>query len=90
MAVDKRYNDLISGLLERVMDDGCAHVIQKQLRRWYGRQRLTSTTWRDLEERWQEITDGEAGQLHRVWGSGGYFFLRGDKIKLIADEADEE
>jgi hypothetical protein len=93
MGMERHHSDILTSRLETVMDEGCAHVLFSELYRWYGRQKLAARTWRDLEERWQEISEGELGPLYRikVKGARGFFLLAGgDRIVLISDEAGEE
>jgi len=90
MGMQRHHSDILTSRLETVMDEGCAHVLFSELYRWYGMRKLAARTWRDLEERWQEISDGESGSLHKIKGAGGLFLLAGDRMGLISDEAGEE
>lgn len=88
--MEKRYDDLLTTRLENVFDQGCAHVLWSELYRWYGVQRIAARLNRDLESRWQDISEGKAGQLYRVKGGDGLFLFRGDRIKQISKDNDEE
>lgn len=86
----ERHHDYeLSRRLETVFDEGCVYVLKSELRRWYGR-KIAARTLRDLEERWQEISGGEAGPLKRIGNAGGIYLLAGDRIDLISDEQAED
>ena len=72
------------------MDEGCGHVLRSELLRWYDKQRLGVRVWRDIEEHWQELSDGEAGPLMKLRGAGGFFLLRGNSVVPVAEDGDEE
>jgi hypothetical protein len=72
------------------MDEGCAHILKSELHRWYDKKKIAARTYRDLEERWQEISEGQSGPLHRVWGAGGVFLLASDRVQSLAEEPEEE
>jgi hypothetical protein len=90
MGMERHHSDILTNRLEMVMDEGCAHVLRSELYRWYGKKKLAARTYRDLEERWQEISEGDSGPLYRIWGAGGFFLLAGDRMGLISEEAGEE
>jgi len=68
--------------LERVLDRGCAEITDRELRRWYGQERVGVTVWRDIYERWMELhPDPEAEASILTAGTGyGYIFMRGDGL----------
>jgi hypothetical protein len=88
--MQRHHEDMLTARLERVMDEGCVHVLRNELYRWYGRSKLAARTYRDLEERWQEISDGNEGPLQRIKGAGGFFLLAGERMAPISEEAGEE
>ncbi len=73
--MDKRHQDNLTTRLEGVSLMGCAHIDWQELYQWYGVQKLAARTYRDLEDRWQALTDGEDGNLMMVKGRGGIFLF---------------
>jgi len=88
--MERHHEGVLTSRLEMVMDEGCSHVLRSELKRWFGKKKLAARTYRELEERWQEISEGEAGPLYRIRGAGGYFLLAGDRMALISEEVGEE
>jgi hypothetical protein len=87
--MERLHDDLLTVRLETVLDEGCAHVSRRELRRWYGK-KLAARTFRDIEQRWQEVSEGTEGPLYRIQGAAGYYLLAGDRMGLISDEVGEE
>jgi len=90
MDIQKRYDDLLTNRLEQVIDAGCVFVLKAELRRWYGKQKIAARTYRDLERRWQELTEGELGQLKCVRTSAGFHLIPEEWIRPIVSETDED
>lgn len=68
--------------LEQVIDRGYAEITDKDLRRWYGQERIGVSVWRDIYERWMELhEDPQAEMVTLTAGTGhGYVFMRGDGL----------
>ena len=84
----KRHAETLRNRLERVLDAGCAHILRTELYRWYEVKKIAAGTYRDLEERWQEVSEGEHGDLKTVKGEGGIYLFAEKAIKALG-EGDE-
>ena len=82
--MEKRHQDLLALRLEDAYLNGCSHVSWEELYHWYGVQRIAARTYRDIEARWQNLTDGKAGRLMKIDGRGG-IFLYGEKHATPVD-----
>lgn len=83
--MERRHTDLVMNRLEDAAINGCAHITWNELYCWYGVERIAARTYRDLVERWQEITGGENGELMKVEGRGGIFIFGSEHSKPVAD-----
>lgn len=59
--------------LETLQELGACQIRIAELKRWYGRERLTKGVWVDLLENWEEISKGD----------GGIFIGQGDGIYTL-------
>lgn len=88
--MEKRHQDALTLRLEEVMNKGVTHVLDAELYLWYGVQRMAVRTWRDINTRWAELTEGNEeyyGKLMKIEGAGGKFLVAGNSVvPLIADE----
>jgi hypothetical protein len=82
----KRHDNILTSRLETVSIAGCAHILWDELYLWYGIQRITVTIYRDLEARWQELTNDKQGALMKADGSGGLFLVAYNNTNLVIDE----
>lgn len=73
--MERRYEELLTARLEDAALHGCSHITLNELRSWYGVGKLAARTWRDLCERWQEVTNRKEGQLMGVSGRDGWFIF---------------
>ena len=71
--MEKRHQDSLTSRLEDAYFNGCAHISWNELYHWYGVLKIAARTYRDLETRWQALTDGQRGRLMKVEGRGGVF-----------------
>jgi hypothetical protein len=86
--MERRHDELLTARLEDALLNGCSHITWNELYHWYGVQKIAAGTWRDLTNRWEEVTEGEkAGQLKMVEGKGGIFLFDGNKAKAINPDA---
>ena len=83
--MEKRHQDSLTSRLEDAYYNGCSHITWVELYNWYDVQKIAARTYRDLEVRWQSITDGSAGRLLKVEGRGGIYII-GDKTTSLVDE----
>lgn len=83
--MDKRHQDSLTNRLEDACLNGCSHFSWDELYRWYDVQKIAARTYRDLEARWQDLTEGEAGRLMKVEGRGGIFVF-GEKNAEKVDQ----
>lgn len=72
----RHTNELLSRL-ERILDIGCAEIRNYELLMWYEQDRVTVSIWRDIADRWEELTDESPLFVGRsdgvwvlVWGAG--------------------
>jgi len=70
--MDKRHQNALTSRLEDAFLNGCSHITWNELYRWYGVQKLAARTWRDLQTRWEDISESES-RLMRIEGRGGIF-----------------
>lgn len=86
--MEKRHEGTIISRLEDVFLNGCSHITDKELSHWYAVQRKGIELYRDLERKWQEISNGEKGELMKVNGRGGiYLFAEKDIEQLDVSNA---
>ena len=81
--MDKRHQDNLTNRLEEAHLVGCSHIDWQELYFWYGVQKIAARTYRDLEERWQALTEGKAGKLMKINGRGGIFLFGGEKAEAV-------
>ena len=81
--MERRHDELLTARLEEVMLNGSSHITSNELYHWYDVQKLAANTWRDLKNRWEEVTEGKAGPLKMVDGLGGIFLHDGNKSKFV-------
>lgn len=88
--MDKRHDNLLTAKLELVVNAGVAHVLWNELYSWYDVQKIAARTWRDLNQRWDELTDGDEGRLMKIEGAGGIFLIAEDEVKPLFEEKNAE
>lgn len=77
--MEKRHQDELTTRLEDAFLNGCSYISLAELYCWYDVQKIAALTNRDIESRWQKITNGKAGRLMKVEGRGGIFIFGEDK-----------
>lgn len=76
--MEKRHSDTLTNRLEHVLDGGCVYILWNELRRWYEVKKVAAGTYRDIAERWNELSEGKDGPLQTVQGyEGFYLFAKG-------------
>lgn len=83
--MDKRHQDSLTSRLEDAYINGCSHISWSELYHWYGVQKIAARTYRDIEARWYDVTEGEVGKLMKVEGRGG-IFIYGEKNAAPVDQ----
>lgn len=57
--MEKRHENTLTSLLERVAFEGFASRPKWQIARWYGQSNFTLNIRRDLRERWKSLINDE-------------------------------
>lgn len=60
--MDRRHSDMLNSRLEEILTKRCTYISWNELYLWYGAQKLAAMSYRDLEERLQEISAGKTMQ----------------------------
>jgi hypothetical protein len=81
--MEKRHDELLTTLLETVLNAGVAHVLWAELYRWYGTQKIAARTRRDLAQRWSEISEDKYGELQQVVGRDGIFLMPAEWVQPV-------
>lgn len=74
----RRFVGELNFRFDQVEDIGFAVVTEKELLRWWERQRITRSVWQDLAERWKERFDNPLkiaqlnGRYILAWGEDGW------------------
>jgi hypothetical protein len=68
------------------LDAGCAHILWNELYRWYDVRKIAAGTYRDITERWQEISGGKGGDLRRVRGEDGIHLFAEESIESLSGD----
>lgn len=96
--MDRRHSDLLNSRLEEILTNGCTYISWNELYLWYGVHKLAAKSYRDLEERWEEISTGRTmrngeplGSLHFVQApimrnTPGAYFFGADMVQVLTDE----
>ncbi|CAN7367155.1 hypothetical protein [Massilia sp. LjRoot122] len=70
--MQKEHDYELTRRLEQILTDGSTFISWNELYLWYGVQKIAAATYRDLANRWEEISDGYTvgkaplGELHFV------------------------
>lgn len=70
--------------LERVKDLGSCEIRLAELKKWYGRERITKSVWMDLIEQWTEISNNDSSLLIGP-GEGIYTIIYNDGLSVPDD-----
>lgn len=85
--MDKRHQDSLTSRLEDAYCNGCSHISWSELYHWYDVQKIAARTYRDLENRWQALTDGQRGRLMKVEGRGGIFVFGDSSARPVEENS---
>ena len=83
--MNKRHQDLLTNLLEKAYFAGIAYVTWNEIYHWYNIARLGALTRRDLEDRWEDISQGMAGRLMAIEQKDGVLFAEGSVRPVVND-----
>lgn len=85
--MQRPHEENLTRRLETVMDIGMVFIYWSELRRWYDAQRISITTYRDIEKRWEELTKSKSGHLMSVYGSSneGIWLFSENSMKKVRD-----
>lgn len=82
--------------LEKIITDGCAFISWNELYLWYGMQKLAAGTYRDLANRWAEVSEGyligdePLGELNFVQSpskvSAGMYLFGSNMPRVVSDQ----
>jgi hypothetical protein len=92
--MQKRYDETLTARLELVEDTGCAYVAWDELYRWYEVRKIAARTYRDLQQRWDEIEPKEKerkkGRLMCVARHDGVFLFSETDVHALGSEANDK
>ena len=71
----KRNDDLLTSRLEDAADEGMSFILWSELYRWYETKKIAAGTRRDLAQRWDELTNGQHGDLQQIESRGGIYIF---------------
>lgn len=83
--MERGHEALLTARLEDAMLHGCTHITWDELYHWYGVKKIAAGTWRNLRDRWEELTEGSKGQLMRIVGKGGIFIFGEDRARPVKE-----
>ena len=81
--MEKRHQDILTNRLEDAWLNGVSHLTWEELYLWYEVQKIAARTYRDLQNRWWDLTDGKAGILNRVEGRGGIYIFGAESVGKV-------
>lgn len=87
--MEKAHQNLLTARLEDAYLNGCSHITWKELYHWYGVQKIAVGTYRDLQTRWDELTEDDSGRLMMKEGRGGIYIFGGKDIVAVYPNSDE-
>ena len=87
--MNRRHQDLLTTLLEKAYLNGVAYISWNELYLWYNITRLGAVTRRDLEDRWEDISQGKVGRLVRIDREEGMFLFGEQAARPMIAESDE-
>ena len=91
--MNKIHDDQLTHRLEKILTSGSTFISWNELYLWCGVQKLAAKTYRDLSQRWEEVSlnrsmpdDSPLGPLSYVqspMGGGGGIFLFGENMPRL-------
>jgi len=68
--MQRRHEDALMLALETVEDVGCVVVRDAELRKWFGRTKLTFNVWWDIQFKWDVLNDDTDNKYPLFVGQG--------------------
>lgn len=96
--MERRHDDELTSRLEEILTNGCAFISWSELYLWYDVQKIAARTYRDLSDRWDELTartttDRPLGKLSFVESPMGRvspgLFLFGSEMPRLVSAPDD-
>lgn len=96
--MERRHDDDLTSRLEEILTKGCTFISWNELYVWYDVQKIAARTYRDLSDRWDELTaQAETarplGKLSFVQSPLGRvtpgLFLFGSEMPSLVSESDD-
>ena len=78
----KRYEYELMNRLERVRTVGSTEILREELKLWYKMDRLGVSVWRDIQDRWEGITEDPDLTLLLAQGDGVFVFIWGEGLTV--------
>jgi hypothetical protein len=79
----RRHADILMHRIETLADKGFVFVEFRELTRWYDMARVTKSIWRDLKERFDEVTPDADTELYIYQTINGVLLIHSDGLKKI-------
>jgi len=54
--MERRHEDQMRAVIERVQTHGVAEVLKSEIRLWFGQDRVGRRTWRQIAQMWRETS----------------------------------
>ncbi len=89
--MEKRYDEQLTTKLEEIITHGATLINWAEVRKWYGIQRVAAATYRDISNRWDELTGGKYGDIicvpvKHVWPENyGFWAFSNKSLRLLTD-----
>lgn len=81
--MEKRHQDQLTTRLEDAFLNGMSHITWEELYHWYQVEKIAAGTRRDIETRWQDLTENELGRLKQIDGRGGIYIFGEKSIENV-------
>ena len=85
--MNKRHQDLLNNLLEKAYFAGIGYVSWNEIYHWYNITRLGVLTRRNLQDRWEDISQGMAGRLLAIEQNDGLFLFGEKSVRPVVNDA---
>lgn len=56
--MERRHDEELTSRLEEIVTKGCTYISWNELYVWYNVQKIAARTYRDLSNRWDQLTEG--------------------------------
>lgn len=95
--MERRHDEELTSRLEEIVTTGCTYISWNELYVWYDVKKIAARTYRDLSERWDQLTEGlktdrPLGKLSFIQSPMGRvtpgLFLFGSEMPNLVIESD--